>query len=238
MKVRVIIVLVLLLSSFSCQRRAELPQMTVLIRMMDVQDLWFREKMRQFERENQVKINVVTFDQVEDLRQMIALEIKNRKKNIGLIKTPLEMVYPLISEEYLIPLEEIVGAGQLERDLAEYLDQAKEVGTVEGKVYYIPRKLETHLLFYLKSKVQDALDGWQRDRAEIDAMLREANGYGLPAGYDLEQEPREWDFYDIAVLAYFWANHPYQGLTIPRVAHRGKRYHGTVNELITRVFQL
>jgi ABC-type glycerol-3-phosphate transport system substrate-binding protein len=98
--------------------------------------------------------------------------------------------------------------------------------------------LETHLLFYLESKVQDALDGWQGYRAEIDAMLREANGYGLPAGYDLEQEPREWDFYDIAVLAYFWANHSYQGLTIPRLAHRGKRYHGTVNELITRIFQL
>ena len=49
-------------------------------------------------------------------------------------------------------------------------------------------------------------------RPEVGVALREVNGYGLPAEYELEKEPAEWDFYDIAVLSFFWANHPYQNL--------------------------
>ncbi len=233
-----ILVLMSILAALTCQPQTEMRQMTVLIRMMDIQDLWFREKIKEFGKENGVKINVVTFDQVEDLKRMIGLEIKSGRKNVGLVKTPLEMIYPLVKEDYIIPLQEIVPASELGEDLRQYLPRAIEVATVDGKVCYLPRKLETHLLFYLKSKVDDALYGWEECRSEIDSLLREVNRYGLPADYGLEEDPREWDFYDVAVLSYFWAHQPYQGLTIPRVAHRGKRYHGTVNELVTRVFQL
>ena len=233
-----LLVLAILISSFTCQKRVEKTEITVLIRMMDIQDLWFREKMKEFERENEVKINVVTFDQVEDVRQMIDLERKSGKKKIGLVKTALEMVYPLVKEDYLIPLDEIVGPLQLEKDLDEYLPMAVRVGTIDDRVYYIPRKLETYLLFYLKSKVKDALNNWEKDRAKIDTMFKEVNRYGLPAGYQLEEDPEEWDFYDLFVLSFFWANNPYHDITMPRVAHRGKRYAGTVNELMTRIFQL
>ncbi len=233
-----ILLLGVLISFFSCAKESEKTEITVLIRMMDIQDLWFREKMKEFEKQNEVKINVVTFDQVEDVRQMIDLERKSGKKKIGLVKTALEMVYPLAKENYLIPLEEIVDSLQLKDDLKEYLSEAIDVGTVDGKVYYIPRKLETYLLFYLKSKVKDALDNWEKDRERIDALLKVVNQYGLPVGYRLEEDPEEWDYYDLFVLSFFWANHPYHGITMPRVAHRGKRYAGTVNELVTRIFQL
>ncbi len=222
----------------SCGDKPEKTEMTVLIRMMDIQDLWFREKMKEFERENQVEINVVTFDQVEDVREMIVLERKSGKKTIGLVKTAMEMVYPLADQDYMIPLEEVVHPSQLEKDLKEYLPQALKVGTIKNKVYYIPRKLETYLVFFLKSKVKDALANWHENREGIHKLLKSTNGYGLPEGYRLESDPNEWDYYDLAVLSYFWANHPYQGLTLPRVAHRGKRYAGTVNELITRIYQL
>jgi ABC-type glycerol-3-phosphate transport system substrate-binding protein len=233
-----ILILAVPLSFFACQRKIDTPELTVLIRMMDVQDLWFREKMKEFERQNQVRINVVAFDQVEDVRQMIDLARKSGEKKIGLVKTAMEMVYPLAKGGYLISLDEIVDSIQLENDLDEYLPQAREMGVVDGRVYYVPRKLETYLLFYLKSKVKDALDNWQKDKPKIDAALREVNGHGLPTGYELEEDPGEWDFYDIAVLSSFWANQPYHDLLLPRVAHRGKRYAGTVNELVTRVFQL
>jgi len=236
-KLCILLVIALFSSSF-CARRSEKPELTVLIRMMDIQDLWFREKMKQFEKENGVKINVVTFDQVEDVKRMIDLEKKSERKKIGLVKTALEMVYPLAKGGYLIPLNQIVDSLQLRNDLSEYLPPAVQVGTVGGKVYYIPRKLETYLLFYLKSRVEDALNNWEEDRARIDSMFKKVNHYGLPAGYRLEENPQEWDFYDIAVLSFFWANRPYHGITMPRVAHRGKRYAGTVNELITRVFEL
>ena len=238
LKVRLFSLLGICLLIFSCAEKPERPEITVLIRMMDIQDLWFREKMKEFENTNQVKINVATFDQVEDVREMIDLEKKSGKKTIGLVKTAMEMVYPLATENYVIPLQDITNPSQLEKDLKEYLPEALEVGTVDNKVYYIPRKLETYLLFFLKSKVQDALDSWDKNREGINLLLKNVNGYGLPKGYRLESDPQEWDYYDLAVLSYFWANHPYQGLTLPRVAHRGKRYAGTVNELITRVYQL
>jgi len=223
---------------FSCGGKPEKTEMTVLIRMMDIQDLWFREKMKEFENENQVKINVATFDQVEDVREMIDLERKSGKTTIGLVKTAMEMVYPLAGQNYLIPLEDIIDSSQLERDLKEYLPEALKVGTIDNKVYYIPRKLETYLMFFLKSKVQDALNNWEKHGKRIDSILKQVNNYGLPKGYQLESDPQEWDYYDLVVLSYFWANSPYQGLTLPRVAHRGKRYAGTVNELVTRIYQL
>jgi len=73
---------------------------------------------------------------------------------------------------------------------------------------------------------------------EIDGILKKVNGHGLPQGHILEEDPNQWDFYDLLVLSYFWANHPYQGLLLPRMAHRGKRYAGTTNELFTRIFEL
>lgn len=237
-KIKLFCVLGICLLIFSCGEKPEKTEMTVLIRMMDIQDLWFREKVKEFEKENQVKINVVTFDQVEDVKEMIDLEKKSGKKTIGLVKTAMEMVYPLASQNYLIAPEEIIGPSQLDEDLKEYLPEALEIGTLENRVYYIPRKLETYLMFFLKSKVQDALDNWEKDRRGINQLLKSVNGYGLPQGYQLESDPQEWDYYDLAVLSHYWANHPYQGLKLPRMAHRGKRYAGTVNELVTRIYQL
>lgn len=222
---------------FSCGKKSK-NEMTVLIRMMDIQDLWFREKMKDFEKENDVKLNIVTFDKVEDVKKMIELELKSGKKNIGLVKTAYEMVYPLAKGDYLIPLKKIIDTLQLKDDLSEYLPLSLEIGTIDGDIFYIPRKLETYLMFYLKSKVEDVLNNWEKDRAKIDEMLKQVNGYGLPQGYHLEKDPNQWDFYDLVVLSYFWANHPYFGLKLPRMAHRGKKYAGTTNELYTRIFEL
>jgi ABC-type glycerol-3-phosphate transport system substrate-binding protein len=223
---------------FSCGEKMEKKEMTVLIRMMDIQDLWFRQKMKEFEKQNQVKLNVVTFDQIEDVKGMIELEIKTSQKKIGLVKTAREMVFPLVQAELMIPLEEIVDSNQLSKDLSEYLPLAVKTGEIKGKVYYIPRKLETYLLFYLKSRVEDAQKNWEKHKNEIEKTFKQVNGFGLPQGYELETNPGKWDFYDLAVLGHYWANTSYEGLNIPRIAHRGKRYAGTVNEMATRIFQL
>lgn len=242
MKKRIVILNLFLLfvipALFFCGEKIEKKEMTVLIRMMDIQDLWFRQKMKEFEKQNQVKLNVVTFDQIEDIKGMIELEIKTGEKKIGLVKTAREMVFPLVKGNLMIPLQEIVDSSQLVKDLAEYLPLAIKAGEIEGKVYYIPRKLETYLLFYLKSRVEDAQNNWEKHKSEIEKTFKQVNGYGLPKGYKLETDPDKWDFYDLAVLGYYWANTSYEGLNIPRIAHRGKRYAGTVNEMATRIFQL
>ncbi|MFH1335731.1 MAG: extracellular solute-binding protein [Candidatus Zixiibacteriota bacterium] len=224
--------------SFSCEVKQEKREMTVLIRMMDIQDLWFRQKVKEFEKENQVTLHIVTFDHVEDVKGMIELEKKTGRKRIGLVKTPKEMVSPLVKENLMIPLGAIVDSVQLTQDLSDYLTLAVEGGRVEGKVYYLPRKLETYLLFYLKSKLEDALQNWEKQRGEIEDLMRRVNGFGLPKDFRLESDPSQWDYYDLAVLGYFWAHTDYTALSIPRIAHRGKRYAGTVNEMATRIFQL
>lgn len=230
--------LLALITTFSCAKKEEKTEMTVLIRMMDIQDLWFRQKMEEFEKQNRVKLNVVTFDQIEDVKGMIELELKTGGEKIGLVKTAREMIYPLAKENLMIPLQGIVDSVQLAKDLVEYLPLAVKGGEIEGKVYYIPRKLETYLLFYLKSRVVDAVQNWEKQKPEIDTIMKEVNGFGLPEVYKLEEDPGHWDYYDLAVLGYYWAHNPYQGLNIPRIAHRGKRYAGTVNEMATRIFQL
>ena len=232
-----LLILVIIITQLYCEKKPK-TEMTVLIRMMDIQDLWFREKMKEFEKQENTKLNVVTFDKVEDVKRMIELEFKSGEKRIGLVKTAYEMVYPLAREGYLTSLKEIVDSAQLKIDLSEYLPLALDIGTIDGEVFYIPRKLETYLLFYLKSKVEDVLNNWEKDREVIGGMLKKVNGYGLPRDYILEKDPNRWDFYDLLVLSYFWANNSYQGLLLPRMAHRGKKYAGTTNELFTRVFEM
>ncbi|MGB2696629.1 MAG: extracellular solute-binding protein, partial [Candidatus Zixiibacteriota bacterium] len=230
--------LLILIPTIFCAEKKEKKEMTVLIRMMDIQDLWFRQTIEEFEKQNQVKLNVVTFDQIQDVKGMIELEIKTGEKKIGLVKTAREMVYPLVKGNLMLPLQEIVDSSQLQKDLADYLDLAVKGGEIEGKVYYIPRKLETYLLFYLKSRLQDAQKNWEKHKSEIEKILKQVNDFGLPKGYELETDPVDWDFYDLAVLGYYWAYTPYEDLKISRIAHRGKRYAGTVNEMATRIFQM
>lgn len=216
------------------------PEMTILIRMMDQQDRWFREELiPAFENKYASKITVVTFDKYPDIEVMTDLEVKSGRHTIGVIKTPLEEVYPLVAKGYMMPLKEIVGEEQLRNDLQEYISIGVEAGKLDGVQYYIPRKLETNTFFYLKSKVADALANWKSMKEEIDAMFKAHNGYGLPAGFDLETDPNQWDWYDLAVVSYYWAHTPGEdGLTTPRMAHRGKDYGGTTNELLTGIYQM
>lgn len=209
-------------------------EITILVRMMDMQDAWFRENLiPAFEKEHNCKVTVVTFDQFPDIGVMLDLEKKSGRHTIGVVKTPLEEVYPLVAKEFMMPLSE-VGA-----DLTEYVDIGVEAGKVDGVQYYIPRKLETNAFFYLPSKVADAVANWESMKADIDTMFKDYNGYGLPAGFALEADPNEWDWYDLAVVSYYWAHTAGDdGLTMARMVHRGKDYGGTLNELLTKIYQM
>jgi ABC-type glycerol-3-phosphate transport system substrate-binding protein len=215
-------------------------EMTVLIRMMDMQDKWFREELvPAFEKEYNCKLNVVTFDKFPDIEVMVKLEVDTGRKTIGFVKTPQDEVYPMVALGYMMPLEDIVGKEEVEKIKDEYVESAWNFGVIEGKTYYIPRKLETYLFFYLKSKVAEAVANWETFKDDINAMFKDYNGYGLPAGYEFEADPSEWDYYDLAVFAYYWAHTPGEdGLTKPRLCHRGKDYGGTSAELYTKIFEM
>jgi hypothetical protein len=214
-------------------------EVTILIRMMDMQDQWFRKELiPKAEEELGVKINVATFNNEEDIEQMVKMEKEAGKKTIALVKTPQAEVDPMVKLELLLALEDIVDADTLQKDLAEYVESAVQFGTFDGKTYYVPRKLETNTFLYLESQVEEAVDNWIDMEEEIQAMFKKHNGYGLPADYELEDDPNEWDWFDLAVVSYYWANTEGEdGLTVPRMAHRGKDYGGTTSELLTKLFQ-
>jgi spermidine/putrescine-binding protein len=215
-------------------------EVTILIRMMDIQDAWFREQLiPAFEEQYNAKVTVVTFDNFPDIAVMLDLEKKSGRHTIGVVKTPIEEVYPLVAREFMMPLADVVGADQLQQDLTEYVDIGVEAGQVDGVQYYIPRKLEANAFFYLPSKVADAVANWEPMRDDINAMFADYNGYGLPAGFALEEDPNEWDWYDLAVVSYYWAQTPGDdGLTLPRMVHRGRDYGGTLSELLTKIYQM
>jgi len=231
---------VVLIFLFSCGKKEKITEMTVLIRMMDIQDQWFRKELiPKAEKELGVKFNVVTFNKFEDIEAMIKLEKDSGKKTIGLVKTPQTEVYPLVKLGYMMPLKDIIGEEQLNKDKQDYVEMAMEFGKIDGVYYYIPRKLETNTFLYLKSKVADAVKNWEKMKDDINQMFKEQNGYGLPAGYTLEADPNQWDWFDLAVVAYYWAHTKGDdGLTIPRMAHRGKDYGGTTMELLTKLYQV
>ncbi|MCK9275091.1 MAG: hypothetical protein M0P57_08370, partial [Syntrophales bacterium] len=68
----------------------------LLIRMMGIQDSWFREQIvKPFETLHDTDITVTSFDRFWDLEVMLALDKKRKKHTIGLVKTPLEMTRTL-----------------------------------------------------------------------------------------------------------------------------------------------
>ncbi len=236
-KILIFIIIIFLISQPAVPALQEERNMVLVIRMMGIQDRWFRENIiPAFEKKYNAKITVVSFDKFWDLEVMLKLERDSKTHKIGLVKTPLEMTRPL--REYMIPYDDILDKSTLRKLKSQYTSQALRLGIIDGKLYYLPRKLETRMMVYLKSKVSDAVNGWKDLKPAINNALKKDNGYGLPAGYKLEADPNQWDYYDLFVAAYYWANTSYNGIKMPRMAHRGKKYEGTVVGLVDRIFQM
>lgn len=223
----------------SCTQKKASQEMTVLIRMMPAQERFFREEIvAVFEKANGCRINVATFNNEWDIQKLLDLEKSKKNPDIGLVKTPFEMTRVLVYNGYMKPLTAIADSEQVLMDLAEYHQLATGLGIVDNTPYYIPRKLETRILFYRKSMVADAVGKFSAHRAQLQKLLKKENGYGLPKDYALEQDPAQWDFYDLFVLGYVWSQESYNGVKMPRIAHRGERYEGTALDIVDRALQL
>jgi len=216
------------------------PKFTVVIRMMDIQDKWFRSNIIEpFEKEYNVDITVAVFDKMWDVPKLLELDAQKAEPTINLVKTPKEIMLYLKKKGLIQPYDDIIPAYELKAAKADYDETALEVlGILDEELYFIPRKLETRMMIYLKSKMKDAIENWTKFRDEIDEALKADNGYGLPAGYTLETDPNQWDLYDLFVASYYWAHTPYFGMEMPRMAHRGKKYMGTVTGLADKAVEM
>lgn len=267
-----VMVVLLVLVWLSQQSR----EITILVHMIDNQDRWFREKLKEFEEDKKVTLKVVSFDLMTEVESWLERERETGSKTIGLVKIQKQMLATLAEEGLVMPLilregtespgkqgSDVlckegfsgtllaqlglaVSCSQIASDMTEYLPAALEVADLSelekdhsllAKQYYIPRKLEANTLLYRRSKVEEAVQNWTRFKPQIDQMFKEHNRYGLPSDYQLEADPNHWDWYDVAVASFYWAHTEYGGRRLPRTAHRGRRYGGTMTEIAAKIFQ-
>jgi hypothetical protein len=217
------------LSLLGCAPRTN---MTVMIKMIDAQEAYFREEVLEgFEKQEKADLEVVRFPNVDSIEQAL----DGYRGEVSLLKVPFDKGWSLAHRGLIKPLNSFLTDDELDEFSETYL--LTSLGQRNGQQYYVPRKFETRIMVYRKSKVIDAVAVWRKHREAIDAEMKKYNGYGLPATYLLEENPNEWDFFDVFVVGWIWAHTPYEGTTAPRVAHRGKRYSGTGLRLIDRAFQ-
>jgi ABC-type glycerol-3-phosphate transport system substrate-binding protein len=217
------------LLGIGCAGRKEL---TMLIRMMPEQEKYFKENIiAPFEKKNRCRVNLVSYAEIEGVAQAI----RDNPKKIVLVKTAFEQTQALEGEGLILSIDSAAGPKLTQEIRDEYF--LLQLCTYDNKLYFFPRKFETRILVYLKSKVSEAVIGWGADREAISAMLQAYNGVGLPAGYTLEADPNQWDNYDVLVAGYYWAHKDSTRLT-PKVAQRGRRYSGTCQTLVDRIYAL
>lgn len=238
-RVFILVICIFILLGNSCKQKEDVKEVTVLIRMMDIQDVWFRENLSReaMDRLN-IKLNFLTFNDFEEIEILLRQQEELGEGVIGVVKTPLSVLDSLVAKDYISPLEEIIPEEEVTNFRDEFIDIAMEHGTFSNKTYYIPRKLEVNTFLYLKSELKSALTRFPEYKDEIDQMFKKQNGYGLPVNYTLEENPDTWDWFDLAVVSFIWSRTPDStGLIWPRMAHRGKDYEGTTVELISKAYQ-
>jgi len=206
--------------------------MTLLIQMTkDQQEFFTRQVLPPFEKKNRVAIELVTVPGVDS----IGAYCEKYEKEAYLVKVPFLKAWSLVQADLVAPLNSFLSDEAVTAFRDTYI--LTWFGEKEGNQYFLPRKFETRIMVYRKSKVRDAVAVWQKYRDTIQTVLRAVNGYGLPRNYNLESDPALWDFFDVFVAGFVWSSLSYDTKKTGRVAHRGKRYSGTALRVIDRVYQ-
>jgi ABC-type glycerol-3-phosphate transport system substrate-binding protein len=206
--------------------------MKVLVQMMKEQEQFFtNEVVPPFEKQEKIDIAVLHINNIDSLDSAI----RSLPGQVGLIKIPFIKSRSLVQRGRLKDLNSFLTPQELDDVKKTYL--LTSLGEVDGKQYLIPRKFETRIMVYSRSKVADAVAGWRGYQDSIATALKAINGYGLPNGYALEDDPNQWDYFDVFVAGWVWAHKVYDGRVSPRIANRGKRYSGTSLGVVDRIFQ-
>lgn len=204
----------------------------VLIKMMDTQEKYFHEEVvSHFPLPDEQHIEILRYTHVDSLESVL----QHYPGKISLIKVPFDKSWSLVRNGKIKPLHTFLTHEEIKEFNDTYLFTF--LGRQHNVQYFIPRKYETRIMVYRKSKVKHAASLWQTFRDTISHCVKRCNGFGLPVSYMLEDNPNLWDYYDILVVGWIWARMEYNGKTGPRIAHRGKRYSGTSQRIIDRVFQ-
>ncbi|MDO5576441.1 MAG: hypothetical protein Q4F84_05125, partial [Fibrobacter sp.] len=209
------------------------PEMNVYVRMLPRQEKYFANEVEAgFGAKNRAKINVRHYESIDSLEKILS----DKNEKAALVKVPFDDGASLMKKGDFIPLDSILPKESLEEFRKEYL--LMYLGAHDGKQYFVPRKFETRIMAYAKSKVADVVAVWQEYKDQIDAELGKYNGVGLPGGYLLEEDPEQWDYFDLFVAGWVWAHREYNGKKTARIVHLYQDYSNISLRIIDRIFQL
>jgi len=205
--------------------------LSLLIKMIPEQETWFvKNIVKPFEKKYGVEVDVRHFLDYDDLEDKLKAD-----PSIDVIKVPMERAETFRERGYVAPVSAIADTPTLSAIVRDFV--LPPLATGNEALYYVPRKLETRIMVYRVSKVQEAVQKYKTYLPMLDKGLRQFNGKGMPDGYALEADPNQWDYYDVLMAGYVWARLDSNSMNPGKVGLRGKNYPGTFLTLIDRAFQ-
>ncbi len=177
--------------------------------------LFLQERLKPFEKENRVKVEITTYRDPSEIEQWLS----KGDSTPDLVDLPSESFLPLQHTGALSALDALLK----KEDEAKWQHDffLSDLSRVGGKRFLLPHFIETRILVYSKSRVVDAASKWVLQKEEINTVLRHYNGSGLPIDYQLEDDPGKWDFYDLFVAGWYWKSHESLGFRRGRLACPG-----------------
>jgi ABC-type glycerol-3-phosphate transport system substrate-binding protein len=180
----------------------------VLLRASKPRVDWMLEnEFSEYGQQRDLTFEFVSAPSFEEAFQILLKE-KEHPTGIVLADVDDEHAEELQQKGAVRPIADGAPADDLKAALDEYIPEAVSRGKIGDKQWFLPKRALVDVAVYLRPAVEKAYLHWQEDRTAIDAALKEANGRGLPANYQLEKAPDEWDTFDLFVAGWYWAHHP------------------------------
>jgi hypothetical protein len=205
-------------------------QSCIMVNMIKQQEKYFTDEvLPEFDRENRTVTQVKHYDDVSELEKLLDKD----RGLVSLVTIPSEKTWSLFSGNALLPIDSIMP--NRETGNIGNIFVSTDLGKFNGRQYLIPRRFETRIMVYSKSRVAEALSMWRNVRDSVSADLKAVNGYGLPATYILENDPDKWNFFDIYTLGWIWSHEPYKGVMHGRIAYTNRLYPDIFQSIIDRI---
>ncbi|MCP4633350.1 MAG: extracellular solute-binding protein [candidate division Zixibacteria bacterium] len=184
------------------------------------------------------KINLINIEDKSAYHDSLLHSLKSSTSGPLLAFTDASLLKKLPKEKLITGISSVFDENYLKENLSGFSDYAVSPGIIYGKLFYYPFYTGTILLFYNKSDVRDAVGGYKRFHDEIDSIFKLENYVGLPAGYTLEFDPAEWDFFDIFVAGYYWSHNQESVNAHPSVAQPGGHCESLIKNLLSKNYSL
>lgn len=194
------------------------PKQYVVIQFDENQADWFQANvLDDFNAETNKDVEVIRVNEEEQLQNTAA----KYGKDVLLVGLPTTQLDTAVAKRLVRPFTDVVTSARIAADFKDLGDPLLAHGKFKDTQYFLPWMSRLDVAVYRVSKVRDAVLHWSMLRPNIEAALKAVNGRGLPAGFQLEASPDQWDQYDLFVVGYYWANRVYNGQHArPRIAHR------------------